>query len=284
MRTVFRLAALLLVAALVSILAACAREPPAAVGTSDGLQPLLVVRHAWHTGVIVRAEDLPAHSPFRLAFPAADWLELGWGDRLYYPHPDPPWWLALRAALWPTASAVNLTAHRGPATAIPGEELLLLEASSAGIARLHERAVAALERDAAGRPIPIGLGRGPDSLFWASHEPFHLFRTCNRWTAELLRAAGLPVEPLGTVTTGDLFRQLEPVARRLRRGRPAAADRSGAARRQPEGDRTRRCAGRGHARDRDAGHPSPQPEQQEDPQQLQRGSPIARRRPFRRKR
>lgn len=274
MRTVFRLPALLLVAALVATVTACARQPPPAADIGGPPQPLLVVRHAWHTGVIVPAAALPAQSPFRLAFPAADWLELGWGDRLYYPHPDPPWWLALRAALWPTASAVNLTAHRGPATAIPGEELLLLEASSVGLARLHERAVAALERDAAGRPIPIGLGRGPNSLFWASHEPFHLFRTCNRWTAELLRAAGLPVEPLGTLTTGDLFRQLEPIARRLRRRRPAAAHRPGTSRPRWGEDRGGRGNGERHRAGRHADRPRPEPEQQEDPRQLQRGSPI----------
>lgn len=204
--------------------------PPRAWFEEAELLPLLVVRHAWHTGVVVPAAALPVDSPFRTAFPEADWLELGWGDRLYYPDPDPSLGLALRAALWPTPSAVNLTAHRGPATAIPGEELFHLEVSTAGLARLHERALRALELDAAGRPIPIARGRAPQSVFWASPEPFHLLRNCNRWTAELLRAAGLPVVPFGTVTTGDLFRQIEPFARRLRRRRPATAARPPGAR------------------------------------------------------
>ncbi|MCL6607631.1 MAG: DUF2459 domain-containing protein, partial [Geminicoccaceae bacterium] len=203
----------------------------------------------------------------------ADWLELGWGDRLYYPHPDPPLGLALRAALWPTPSAVNLTAHRGPAIAIPGGELFHLEVSAAGLARLHERALRALELDAAGRPIPIARGRAPQSVFWASPEPFHLLRTCNRWTAELLRAAGLPIVPFGTVTTGDLFRQIEPIARRLRRGRPATALRpplrgTGRARARAglgEGERGPRCG--------EAGRPRPEAREQEKDRECQHRAP-----------
>jgi len=275
-----------LVGLLALLLAACAEPaPPRASAEEAVLLPLLVVRHAWHTGVIVPAAALPADSPFRTAFPEADWLELGWGDRLYYPQPDPPLHLALRAALWPTPSAVNLTAHRGPAIAIPGEELFHLEVSTAGLARLHERALLALELDAAGRPIPVARGRAPQSVFWASPEPFHLLRTCNRWTAELLRAAGLPVVPFGTVTTGDLFRQIEPFARRLRRGRPAPAAR-------PPGPRQGRprgppawCRGERRPRSREAGHPRAEAREQEKDRECQHRapSPIVRRPPSARK-
>lgn len=184
--------------------------------------PLLLVRHAWHTGLVVPATAVPESSPFRAAFPGADWLELGWGDRLFCPHPDPSLATALRAVLWPTPSTLALAAHRGPAETLPGEELWFVEVGAAAVDRLHARALATLELDAQGRPIPVAAGRRPNELFWASSEPFHLLRTCNRWTAELLRAAGLPVEPVGVVTTGDLLRQLEPFARRLRRRRARA--------------------------------------------------------------
>jgi hypothetical protein len=276
----------LLVGLLAPLLAACAGQPPPRATVEEAeLLPLLVVRHAWHTGVIAPAAALPADSPFRIAFPEADWLELGWGDRLYYPHPDPPLWMALRAALWPTASAVNLTAHHGPAEAIPGEELFLLEVSAAGLARLHERALRALELDAGGRPIPIGRGRGPDSPFWASPEPFHLFRTCNHWTAELMRAAGLPVVPFGTVTTGDLFRQIEPFARRLRRRRPATGARPPGARqgraRAPRARCGREaCPGYGEVR---CQRPEAREQQENRQRQHRAGSPIVHRPPSARK-
>lgn len=178
--------------------------------------PLLVARHAWHTGIVLPASAVPSDSPFRRIAPDADWLELGFGDRLYYPHPDPPFGLALRALFWPSASALNLTAHKGPMALIPADELWLLEASEAGIARAHARALASLEEDPSGPLRPIAPGRSAESLFFAAREPFHILRTCNRWVADVLAAAGIPITPWGVVTAQDLFARLAPFARRLR--------------------------------------------------------------------
>lgn len=243
-------------ALLLALLTGCARERLPAPAAEEGARvPLLLVRHAWHTGLVVPATAFPESSLFRAAFPGADWLELGWGDRLFYPHPDPSLGTALRAALWPTPSTLALAAHRGPAETVPGVELRLLEVGTAAVERLHARALATLELDAQGQPVPVASGRRPNELFWASSEPFHLLRTCNRWTADLLRAAGLPVEPAGIVTTGDLLRQLEPFARRLRRRRTRARcepPRASRGQGRPRGARRRAAPGAGgcqHDRD-----------------------------------
>lgn len=278
-------------ALLLALLAACARErlpPPAA---EEGARvPLLLVRHAWHTGLVVPATAFPETSPFRAAFPGADWLELGWGDRLFYPHPDPSLATALRAALWPTPSTLALAAHRGPAETVPGEELWLLEVGAAAVERLHARALATLELDAQGRPIPVAAGRRPNELFWASSEPFHLLRTCNRWTAELLRAAGLPVEPVGIVTAGDLLRQLEPFARRIRRRRARAGSepaRASRGRGGPRSARRRAAPGGGgceHDRDTHRGEHRTENRRQKQPEKHRGRAPLVPRHACRAKR
>ena len=62
-----------------------------------------VVRHGWHSGIVVRAADVPMQAwPARREFADAEYLEVGWGDRAYYQAPDPSAWLGLRALLWPT--------------------------------------------------------------------------------------------------------------------------------------------------------------------------------------
>ena len=48
-----------------------------------------------------------------------------------------------------------------------------------------------------------GAGR-----FYAAQGRFHLGNTCNTWTARMLRAAGVDIDPGGVVTAGDLMGRL----------------------------------------------------------------------------
>ncbi|MBL9098934.1 MAG: DUF2459 domain-containing protein, partial [Alphaproteobacteria bacterium] len=46
------------------------------------------------------------------------------------------------------------------------------------------------------------------SRFYPATGEFHLFNTCNTWTARALAAAGLEVDPSGVQTARELMRQL----------------------------------------------------------------------------
>ena len=89
-----RLAALLLLLlALVVLASGCAAQSnPGAASAADAqatMHPVHVVRHGWHSGIVVRAADVPEHAwPARREFADAEYLEVGWGDRAYYPAPD----------------------------------------------------------------------------------------------------------------------------------------------------------------------------------------------------
>lgn len=46
--------------------------------------------------------------------------------------------------------------------------------------------------DGRGRPIPLlGRGYGPSDIFYEAHGNYDLRRTCNEWTGEMLRKAGI---------------------------------------------------------------------------------------------
>ena len=114
-----RLAALLLLMlALVVLVPGCAAQSnPGALPAADAQATMRIhiVRHGWHSGIVVRAVDVPEHAwPARREFIGAEHLEVGWGDRAYYPAPDPSLWLGLRALLWPTAGVLHMVAFRGP--------------------------------------------------------------------------------------------------------------------------------------------------------------------------
>jgi hypothetical protein len=98
-------------------LTACAAAPiPPAVSTEapPAARTLHVVSHGWHTGIVLRAADVPTDAwPARGDFPGAQYLEIGWGNRDYYQAADPGAWLALKAAFWPTPGVLHVLAFNG---------------------------------------------------------------------------------------------------------------------------------------------------------------------------
>ena len=207
-------ALLLLLLALVVLASGCAAQSnPGAASTADAqttMHPVHVVRHGWHSGIVVRAADVPEHAwPARREFIGAEHLEVGWGDRAYYPAPDPSLWLGLRALLWPTAGVLHMVAFSGPVEHyFASAEIVALQITPQGFAQMVAAISASHELDAAGQPIPLGPGNYGTSRFYASNEAFHLFATCNVWIAAMLREAGVPLSPALSQTAGALFAQL----------------------------------------------------------------------------
>ena len=209
-----RLAALLLLLALVVLAPGCAAQlNPGAASVADAqttMHRVHVVRHGWHSGIVVRAADVPEHAwPARREFIGAEHLEVGWGDRAYYPAPDPSVWLGLRALLWPTAGVLHMVAFSGPVEHyFASAEIVALQITPQGFAQMVAAISASHELDAAGQPIPLGPGLYGTSRFYASREAFHLFATCNVWVAAMLREAGVPISPTLSPTSDALFSKL----------------------------------------------------------------------------
>ena len=209
---------LCLVVPLLLVLAAlacgcAAQSNPGALPAADAqaaTQRIYVVRHGWHSGIVVRAADVPLQAwPARREFAGADYLELGWGDRAYYQAPDPSVWLGLRALLWPTAGVLHIVAFDGPVERhFMSAEIVALQITPQGLARLVAAVSASHELDATGQPVRLGPGLYGKSRFYASRDNFHLFSTCNVWLAALLREAGVRVSPTLSQTSGALFAQL----------------------------------------------------------------------------
>jgi len=176
-----------------------------------------VVRHGLHTGIAVPAADVPeAAWPARRDFSGADYLEVGWGDRAYYQAPDPDAWLAVRALFWPTPGVLHLVGFNGPVERqFPGAEIVELHVSRQGFARLVDYIRASHELDPSGAPIALGRGLYGTSRFYASRERFHLFKTCNVWTASVLREAGVSLSSVPALTASGLISRLRAHGRKI---------------------------------------------------------------------
>lgn len=123
-----------------------------------------------------------------LNHPKAQWLGFGWGSAAFY----------TTAGTYAdiTASAV-LTAASGDDAVIrldalgtlpPLPNLRFLDLSEAKFQALLDQTTAALASET---PLDHPGFTGSDAFFPA-HGHFHLFRTCNVWLGETLRASGIP--------------------------------------------------------------------------------------------
>jgi uncharacterized protein (TIGR02117 family) len=190
---------------------ACAtpvRETPAP-GESEPRKTIYLVSHGWHAGIVLRHADIPDSDwPAPGDFPNAQYLEVGWGDMDFYKTPDPHMGLILKAALLPTASVLHIVGFSGSVpTYFPYSEIIRIELSSSGFEHLSRTIAASFARDEAGNTTSLGPGLYGNSRFYLSRESYHLFNTCNVWTAQALRTAGLPITPTRAISVESLMSQ-----------------------------------------------------------------------------
>ncbi len=162
---------------------------------SESLRSIYIVRRGWHTGVAVPTNDWPNRNWSLLGeFPEADYLEFGWGDALYYQAERGTFWMAMRAALWPTASVVHVIGLRKPL--LDNAHALDIAEVRVPIDRVRTLATAIEQEFAGDEPVPTGatLRSAPEpNRFYEGRQRFFFPRMCNWWTATRLHDAGCPV-------------------------------------------------------------------------------------------
>jgi uncharacterized protein (TIGR02117 family) len=170
---------------------------------------IYLVSHGWHAGIVLRRAEIPDSVwPAPGDFSDAQFLEVGWGDMDYYQTPDPHMGLILKAVLLPTTSVLHIVSFSSPVPVyFPYSEIIRIELSSAGFEHLSGTIAASFARDEAGNITSLGHGLYGNSRFYLSRETYHLFNTCNVWTARALRAAGLPITPATATRVENLMSQ-----------------------------------------------------------------------------
>ncbi len=190
---------------------ACAAPVKNAPAPSKGdpHNTIYLVSHGWHAGIVLRRAAIPGGVwPASGDFLDAQYLEVGWGDMDYYQTPDPPIGFILKAVLLPTASVLHIVGFSGTVPVyFPFSEIIGIELSSAGFEHLSRTIAESFARDETGNAKSLGPGLYRNSRFYLAREKYHLFNTCNVWTARALRAAGLPIIPAHAITAEDLMSQ-----------------------------------------------------------------------------
>lgn len=200
-------------------LAACAGGDPApALTAQDGPtdRTLWVVSNGWHTTVVLTRADLERveGAPPEIAdLPTAPYLEFSWGDQAYFQRGDQSLGAIMAAAMTPTPAVLHLAGLKAPPPEVfPHLEVYPLAVSREGLQRLATALSAEFVRKGGARAAPTGPGRIENSFFYDAPGKFHLFNTCNTWTARMLRTAGVRVGPGEVMTADDLTKRLAPIA------------------------------------------------------------------------
>lgn len=146
------------------------------------------------------------------ALAPGDWVLVGWGDAVFYVDQSPisdrlP--DGARAFLKPgNASVVMLDPEQGDPGLRPEKGRQTLRLSPAGMSALRARLTSSL-RTEGGQPVLATMRAGDDARFYESRETFWIGHLCNHWTGELLHAAGLPIRPFRSITSGELMRTVQ---------------------------------------------------------------------------
>lgn len=185
--------------------------PPPAEDDAPRTHVIHVASNGWHTAIVAPAPTLTDTGllPEAEDFPGAAFLEFGWGDRVYYPAKEKTIGMTLSAALVPTPAVMHMAGlAAAPRDGGSSREVVAVPLTEAGFLKLVEALAAEFERPAGGRAASVSRGLYPGSRFYNARGEFHLFNTCNTWTARMLRAAGVAISPSGIVTADGLMARL----------------------------------------------------------------------------
>ena len=158
---------------------------------------IYVLQRGLHTGVIVRAADIPAGLwPEHRDFPDAEYLEAGWGDSQGYRFPLTTR-IVLHAMFNSKASVLFIHAFSGSITnEYDGiaKEIIAVQISRRGLACLCAYIQDSYALDPLGQPIPMS-SMYPGENFFLVRGHYSAIHNCNNWTARALREAGCPIGP-----------------------------------------------------------------------------------------
>ena len=167
-------------------------KPPASGGVR-----ILVEDNGVHTGLVLPvnaagvdwSKDFPASDIADPRYAGLGWIAVGWGDRAFYV--ETPTWndvkvsTVARAAIGSTRTVLHVEHVREPAL-VPDTKAIVISEDA-------YRRLAAFVRATRGPGGKVTVGYGTNDVFYDGQGTYSALRTCNEWTGQALRTAGVRV-------------------------------------------------------------------------------------------
>jgi uncharacterized protein (TIGR02117 family) len=176
-----------------------------------------VISGGWHTEIGLPLTEISGPlATLKPEFPDARYLVFGWGARDYYMAQNPGIGDLLRAATPGPAVMLVIPLRGSPEAFFGASNAFSIHTTQQGTQRLSRFLWDYLAVEKEGSPRRVEAGPYPQSVFYASAGTYNLGHTCNTWTAEGLRAAGIPVSASGVVFVSQVLDQLAPLLERAK--------------------------------------------------------------------
>jgi uncharacterized protein (TIGR02117 family) len=168
---------------------------------------IYVVGNGWHAGLWLPASGINALVPsLRMRFPKADTYEIGWGDMGFYQAQEVTAGLAMQALFASKGSLLHVVGLSIPASGtLKGVDFAEICVSADEYQHMAQLVAQAFALGTDGKPVAFGRGLYGDSQFYMANGDYSLFHTCNRWSAEVLQAGGVPITPRFSLTAGGVL-------------------------------------------------------------------------------
>jgi uncharacterized protein (TIGR02117 family) len=193
---------------------ACSNPAPESRLREEGrnTRSVFIVHDSWHSVIVIKKTDVSAAAlPEIRDFPDADYLEFSWGDRDYFPAPDPGLGLALKAAFWSGGSVLHVVGFKDAMEKLfPNAEIIEIGLSEEAFQRLVKFVSDTFSRSHPAVAAEARSGLSSNARFYTAEGKFSILRTCNTWVAEALSSAGLPINPGSVITARSLGDQVRP--------------------------------------------------------------------------
>ena len=166
-----------------------------------------VVNHGWHTGFVLPASDIQHVIPeLKNRFGKAPYIEFGWGDNEFYQAEEITSGITLKAIFLPTDSVVHVVAVTRKADKyFKHSEVGKICLEDPEFKSLVKFISNSFYRDESGNILKLNHGIYGDSQFYKAKGDFHIFNTCNKWTAKGLESAGMNISTTFKLTAGSIM-------------------------------------------------------------------------------
>lgn len=181
---------------------------------------IYIIKSYWHTGIILPVNERTiSQIPLLSDFTGNKFVDIGFGDRVFYLDPEYDIALAARAILVPTESTVRIASVIGTVDDIVrrSDYTLKIKLKLTELDSLCKYINDTFYKDDNEELVLIESKAGGQIKYFEGEPKYHLFNTCNTWVARALNFAGLDfIEPANIISSKDLFAELIVIAEVLK--------------------------------------------------------------------